>query len=170
MELYNEKIFALFLGFISVILPIVFYFLSRTNKILDCEISSNTIIDITKDGQIGHKLEVFYDKEPISKLDLVNLKLYNTGSAPVSSKDFETDISIQFSQNAKIFEPEIIENKQNINPEITVNDNSILIKPFLLNKGENIEIQTLISGFIKNDIHVISRIVGCKIKLKTKKD
>ena len=169
MEFLDQKLIGLFLAFVSATLPIVFYFLSRTNKRLDCKISNNTIIDITKKHPVDSKLVILYNKERISKLDLVNIKLYNTGNVPISSRDFETDIIINFNSSARTFEPRAIKNKYSINPEIIAHNNTISIKPFLLNKGESIEIQTIISGYIKNDISIDSRILGCKVKLKSSK-
>jgi hypothetical protein len=149
------------LAVITIIVSIVLYFFQRRKKTLAYEIISRTAV-LSASEEIAGKLQILFQGEAVREVHLLVLRLINNGNVPVTSADYEREISFVFIDCIKILSAEISDtNPSNLSAEIALKDNNIRVEPILLNPGDSITIKTLISGF-KNNIEIDGRIVGVK--------
>ncbi len=155
------------LAVLAIIISIALFFFQRKNKTLAYEIISRTAV-LSASEEIAGKLQILFQGEPVRKVHLLVLRLTNNGNVPITSADYEREISFTFSDCEKILSAEISEiMPQQLQAEISVKDKGITIKPLLLNPGDSITLKTLISGF-ENSIDIDGRVVGVKaIEKKT---
>jgi len=118
---------------------------------------------LTRVGDKGFdKITVRYDGVEIEDIYLTNLKIYNSGSIPIKTSDFEADISVVINKGARILEAGI---KETSPPDLIIEpflkDNKVNIRPLLLNPADYFIIDILTNSE-PTPIIVSSRIVGIK--------
>lgn len=147
-------------AFIAIIITIIIYLKQRRNKLLNFEIISRTPL-LSIEDEIKGNLQILYNGNPIEQVHLIVIKFINSGNTPITSNDFEIPINFKFGEESQIFTAEITEkNPTNLRASITIEGNSIVIDPTLLNSGDSITIKTLVSRFV--DIDIDGRIIGVK--------
>ncbi len=152
---------AAFLTFLTVIISVVLYFTQRKRKLLKYEILSKLPI-LSVEEEIAGKLQILFQDKPISRVFLTVIKLVNAGNVPISSSDYERNITISFGDSSKVLTAEISKtDPENLGAEISIKNSSIELKPVLLNPRDFIIIKALISNF-GEEINVNGRIVGVK--------
>jgi len=93
---------------------------------------------------------------------LLVIKIANIGNVPITKNDYERAVSLNFSENVQILSNEISSTyPENLKAEIDIIENSIIVKPILLNGGDALTIKTLISEYDEK-IVIDGRIVGVK--------
>jgi hypothetical protein len=101
----------------------------------------------------------YKDKE-VQKVDLVVVRIVNTGNQPITTKDFDRPITLDLGEGAQILTAEISEKKPDeLQPSINVEQSKIKLEPILLNQGDAITFKMLVTGSTKN-IKIDSRIIG----------
>jgi hypothetical protein len=149
---------------LAVLVPIVLFLLSLTEKSLEYEI-------ISRSELIGEEfpvkdLELKIKGESINKVMLHKFRIRNSGSEPIKKDDFERPISINVPDDTKIYLARL--NKklpENLTPKYELNNNKLLIEPMLLNSNDEFEIELFTSS---NEYPTIdARVVGIsKIRKK----
>ncbi len=151
----NKWVISVALTFLGVVIPIVLYFASIPERSIVFEVVSKTDLVGSLDGIDG--LEITIKDKQIKEASLYLVKLKNTGTEPIMTSDFEKPMLIKldseiFSVKAKDKTPE------NLTLEYLIEDESILIKPFLFNSDEEFSLEIVSSS--KSYPTVDSRIAG----------
>lgn len=151
----NKWIISVALAFLGVVIPIVLYFISIPERSIVFDVVSKTDLVGSLDGIDG--LEITIKEKQVKEASLYLVKLKNTGSEPITVSDFEKPMLIKldneiFSVRAKEKTP------KNLSLEYSIEDESVLVKPFLFNSGEEFSLEIVSSS--KNYPTVDSRISG----------
>jgi len=150
-----------FFGFVAIVISIIVYFAQRRNKRLAYEIFSQTSVINTTD-EVAGKIQILFEGKPVKKVHLLVIKIANIGNVPITKNDYERAVSLNFSENVQILSNEISSTyPENLKAEIDIIENSIIVKPILLNGGDALTIKTLISEYDEK-IVIDGRIVGVK--------
>lgn len=149
------------LGILAIIVTIILFFIQRRKKSLTYEIISRTSV-LSASDEVSGKLQILYQGEAVRKVNLLVLKLANTGNVPITTLDYEREVSFIFTDCEKILSAELSEvQPTNLAAEIVTKEKSVSLKPILLNPGDSIILKLLISGF-DNKIEIDGRVVGVK--------
>ena len=138
MEWFRDPIWQFVGAVIGIVAIIITYFVFKRQqkmKSIVYEIISTTPLLSVK-GEMKNKMQVFYAQKTIeSNMNLLILKIHNSGNEPVLPTDFEKPITIEFEETTEILEVESIEvSPQNLQPNIEINGNKISLLPLLLMK------------------------------------
>lgn len=150
------------LGFIGVVLAIIFYYSSRQKKSLYYEVLSEYPL-ISIDDEIKGKLQIILDGNPVENVQLLLIKFLNDGKVPIMAADYARPISLKFKDTSDILSAEYVESMpQNLftsSPEIK--EKVVSIDPILMNSGDFFKIKVLV-GQYSGTFDVDTRIAGIK--------
>lgn len=160
------------LSILGIIGSFSIYLLSKETRSFTYEIISfNKLLNLPNLIQLENKkllyhsvknLSLQYKNKTIEDPYYTLIKLKNTGSSPIKTNDFESNIQIQFDQNVIIFESSILDKQpKELNTNISIVDSKTIVKPTLFNPDDFITIGILSSAPSKNPI-VTARIIGIK--------
>lgn len=91
----------------------------------------------------------------------LSLKFINSGNVPITSNDYERQVSILLDGKSKILSAVVIEMEpNNLDPEVIIDDNRIKIKEILLNPKDTITLKILVSDL--DTFSIDGRIIGIK--------
>lgn len=155
---------------VSICLSIYFYRKNKKKKELSFqEISKTPLIT-----QVHKSVSIHIDDIEVKQnLNLVILKISNSGNEPIKKEDFETDISINFTRhyrNSRIYDSELYKkNPKDLRCDIYIDESSeeLGIKPLLLNPKDELTIKLLVTDY--DEIEFSSRIIGGNINRINKK-
>lgn len=132
---------------LAVLAIIISVLLQRRKKALSYEIVSKTPVLSTAE-EIAGKLQIRFQGESVQGVYLLVIRIINTGNIPIASSDYERPLSIHFYKETRVLTGEVSQSDPiNINAQIEVHDQSILVMPVLLNKGDSITIKALVSNY-----------------------
>jgi hypothetical protein len=155
------------IGIVAIIVAIIIYLAQRNRKRLAYEIISESSVVSTAE-EVEGRIQILFEGKQVKKVHLIILKLANVGNIPITISDYEREVSFAFDEKTRILSYEILETSQEaLKPEIESINNSIVVKPVLLNGGDSITIKALISEF-DEEIKIDGRIVGVKVIEKRK--
>ena len=155
------QFFGAILVVIGIIISIILYWIQRPKNSLSWKIISNAPL-VKINSEIKGDLQVLFKGNPVENIQIVIIRIINTGNVPIKSGDYEYPINLNFDDNAQILTAEIIETiPNNIEAYTNIDENIVFISPTLLNKGDSVTIKTLVNQF-DNHISVDGRIVGVK--------
>lgn len=154
-----------FFGVIFVVIGIIsstiFNWIQRKKSALSWKIVSNTPL-VRINSEVRGNLQVLFDGNPVKEIQLIIIKIINTGNVPIKSGDYERPLHLNFDENAQILTAEVIEtNPINIETSAKIEGRIVLISPALLNKGDSVTVKILVNQF-NNKISIDGRIVGVK--------
>ncbi|HEY7646788.1 MAG TPA: hypothetical protein VH858_17230 [Hyphomicrobiales bacterium] len=88
----------------------------------------------TQDGQ----LRVLFHDEIVKNFALVQFRIKNTGGYPISVRDFERDLKLKLENIDKVYSVKVTgRSPQNLTPTVEFENDSIIIKPLLLNPEDS---------------------------------
>jgi hypothetical protein len=146
---------------ISIIVSGIFFRLQRQRSALSWKIISNTPL-VRINSEVKGNLQVLFNGNPVKDIQLLIIKIINTGNVSIKSGDYERPLNLNFDENAQILAAEVIEtNPNNIEVSANIEERDVFISPTLLNKGDSFTIKILVNQF-NNKILIDSRIVGVK--------
>lgn len=126
--------------------------------------------EIVKRGVDYEGLKFSYNDKEVNDLYLIVVKVINDGRRTISSDDFESFLEFYFKNDEKILNIEMFNKKpSNIDIDFSINDQSIIINPTLLNVKDEFSIRILITNSNKINLGVKSRIKGIKSITKSRK-
>lgn len=164
MEIIRDPMWQFFgaiLVVIGIIISIILFWIQRPKSSLSWKIVSNTPL-VKISSEIRGNLQVLFEGNPAKDIQLIIVRIINTGNVSIKSGDYEHPIKLNFDENAQILTTEVIETiPNNIKASANIEENRVFISPTLLNKGDSITIKTLVNQF-NNHISVDGRIVGVK--------
>lgn len=148
------------LALLAIVISIIIYFLQRQKKALSYSLVSTTHL-LTDHEEFEGKLQVLYEGQPTQNISLLILKFINSGNVPITSNDYERQVSILLGENSKILSAVVIEMEpKNLDAEAIIDDNRIKIKEILLNPKDAITLKLLVSNF--DNFSIDGRIIGVK--------
>ena len=150
---------------IAIFIPIIIFIIQRKRKVLTYEvININPIFRGAGNlnRNIKGKIKILFDGNEVKNVYIVVVRIENQGNTPVTSTDYERPISFNFGENAQILFSNISRvTPKSLKPEVIVSEgNSVTLKPALMNPGDSITIETLVSEF--DNFKVDARIIGVK--------
>lgn len=155
------QFFGAILVIIGIIISIILYWIQRPKSSLSWKIISNAPL-VKISSEIRGNLQVLFEGNLVENIQLIIVRIINTGNVSIKSGDYEHPINFTFDENAQILSAEIIETiPNNIEVSVNIEENRVFMSPTLLNKGDSVTIKTLVNQF-ENHILVDGRIVGVK--------
>ena len=144
---------------LPIIITVAIYLAQRKTKSFTYQIiSENALIPFEDD--IKGKLDILYQGNLVEEVYLVLVNLANSGNVPIPSTDFEDPVIIEFNKDAQILSNDVTETQPKLMKyTIHGNDNKLKFDPTLMNQGDYITIQMLISKY-KELVNVHGRIIG----------
>lgn len=88
---------------------------------------------------------ITFQGEPISDLSLVFLRLYNSGDIPILPDEFYSAIVFSFGEKARILT--VKDSSSDLKGAVSVEINTLLLAPLMLNKGDAINFHLLVTGY-----------------------
>ncbi len=160
------------IGVIAVFISVYIFTAQRSKKSLSYDILTSTeLLSIKK--EIQGKVQILFENKPVENVYHVVLKIVNDGSLPVNGTLFERPLSFSFHEKTTILSADVAESHPStLHPELTIEKNHVILKPLLLNSGDNIQISLLLAqhnGLINVDARIegINEVrKGIKVPLK----
>ena len=141
------------------------YVKTRQRKRLAYYAVSYVLLRVEK--EITEKLMILYENKTVQNIDLVEVKITNSGNVPIVPSDYERPIYVFLGENAEILNFEVREKEpRNLQVEARArlkqgtNRNQVEVKPILLNPRDYFKLQFLVTRLDK--IEVDARIAGVK--------
>ena len=138
-----------FVGAVLTVLSLVamfwIYWLQRQTKELAFGLlSSRRPLAIA--DELSSRVTVLLDGRSVGNLHLLVFGLKNSGHRAVAPTDFERNLSIKFSDGAVISAEISAETPPNLYAQLCVSDDKVDLQPLLLNPGDFLLIQVLVSS------------------------
>jgi len=131
---------------VAIIVPAYFYWVQRNDKTLSYGIISQGPVVSVKDDLNG-RLKILLDGKPIGSVNLIVLRLENTGNVAIRKSDYDKPISISFGPGSQVLGGEIIASRPlNLGETLKVSPRGIALDPVLLNKGDGFVIKALVNS------------------------
>lgn len=145
--------------------------LTHRRKILSYRVLSHTpIASVHNSRETDGRVQILFNGEPVHNVELILLKIENTGDIPIASDDYENPLQISLNKTAKILEAQIIEKSPNNLPaSIDYEESTVSLKPLLLNSKDSVTMKILASQF-NGSLFVEGRIIGVKSVKEIKHD
>ena len=160
-EIFRDPVWQFVGVILGVIIPCVGYLIQRNRKKLVHEIVSRTPL-VTKEEEIKGSLQIVFEGKPVEDVRLLEIKVINSGNAPIVSSDYERPVSLFFGDQARILTATVSETfPQSLQATVESKGQAVVLSPVLLNGGDSITLKMLISH-LGRDIKVDSRIAGVK--------
>ena len=148
--------------FVGVVLGIgasvVIYRLQKLNKRLAYEIISRTTL-LTVREELENKVQVLYDGSPVQSLTVFPVRVWNAGSEPIRSSDFERPLSFSAAAPAQILTVDTAAVLPgSLTPELVFEAHSLTVAPMLLNPGDSLTLKVLVkdaSASLKPDARIV---------------
>ncbi|MFB2121443.1 hypothetical protein [Parapedobacter sp. 2B3] len=160
---YLFNAISLLIGFVGVILAIVFYFKALKEKRPTFNIKSFGLID-SKLSTIN-KLEIRYNNSSINNLSVSKIAIWNAGMEPITKADFAPSdhLRIMSRNSVVIYDYELSYQKEVNNISVTLQrENQVYINFDFLNKNDGLILSIYHSGHSSDDILVTGTFIGAK--------
>ena len=133
------------IALLAIAATFLIYFLQRQRKSLTYEVLSKSSL-LTVREELENRLQVLYDGEPTRDICLLVIRIINSGTEAIASRDFEKPICIGTGPTSKILSAAITGvEPENLDVRIFAAESSATIDPLLLNPRDSIEIKLLVS-------------------------
>lgn len=146
---------------VAVCLMALFYYLRRRRKEFRCQILFRQPLWTIRDEFAG-RTQVLFDGQPVPDVQLMTLKISNSGNQPIASTDYERPVRLSVGDQSTILSAEVVEpHPDQLTPQITILNNALLVQPLLMNPKDSFVIKVLASH-LAPDVRCDARIVGVK--------
>lgn len=144
----------------AALIAICIYLKQRNRKLLSYSVLTNSRL-LSIRNEIKGKIKIMYQSKEVENVNLVEIKIFNSGNVPIEEKDIKEPISIFYGKNSQILSTEVSE-VEPVNLDISLDNKDSLVElsKVLINSGDSITIKALVSRMSK--IFVNGRIVGVK--------
>lgn len=163
LNLILERILEL-VGVLLALIAIYLSWIWRPRKRLDyiVMLSEPILNHAQKHALDDGTLSLVYKDEKLKNPYQVIVKVFNSGNRAIAIADFSEPLTFNMGENAKILQAKFVRSSpKNLRPEIEIKENSILVKPLLLNAKDSFWIDILVSDFDEcNSIQAHGRVVG----------
>ena len=137
------------------------YSWQRTHRSVTYDVLSWTNL-LTVGEEIAGKVQVLYEGSPAKSLTLLTIKVWNSGNQPLLVTEFERPVSFTVDKESRVLSAAVIEtDPRGVEANIEAIDNTVVLKPALLNPGDSITIKLLVRDMGRT-VWPDARIVGVK--------
>ena len=134
------------LGIFAIGASVAIYRLQKLNKRLAYEIISRTTL-LTVREELENKVQVLYDGSTVRSLTVFLIRVWNAGSEPIRSSDFERPLSFSAIAPAQILTAVItVVLPESLMPELVFEAHSLTVAPMLLNPGDSLILKVLVKN------------------------
>lgn len=133
---------------IGVFVAFYIFRAQRSEKRLSYSIiASGPLVNVT--DNLNGRLKLAFDNKPVPNVNLVILRLSNSGNEPIQPNDFSTPITFTFG---KTNDTQILDSSVSTTypPDVTYQlkklDRKVVLSPGLLNSGDSITLKVLLAG------------------------
>ena len=120
-------------------------------------ISKRSLLSISE--ELSGRVVVTLDEKPVENLHLIVFGLKNSGTESILPRDFDRPTILSFKENVEVLSWQVIkEHPTNLRAEVTLKNNQFEVMPLLLNCGDYITLQALVSAenpSISADIRIL---------------
>lgn len=147
------------LALLAIGASIAIYRLQKLNKRLAYEIVSRANL-LTVREELENKVQVLYDGGPVRSLTVFLIRVWNAGSEPIRSTDFERPLSFSAVAPAQILTAATTKVlPESLTPELVFGAHSLTVTPMLLNPGDSLTLKVLVKD-ASVSLRPDARIVG----------
>jgi len=156
--------FWIIIGAIATVVSVIVFILVSLRQNVRKEVSyeelSNTSL-VRKEVMKSDKLEIKYDGRLVEAVNLINLRITNSGNQPITKADYEQPITVNLGDQSEILDVEITKrNPKTLSPALRPSSKNLEIEPCLLNPKDSVTLKMLVSKAGK--LTVNARIAGVK--------
>lgn len=90
------------LAVIAIAISLIVYFLQRSKKSLSYELVYDTQL-FTDTEELKEDFKIYYKDRPITQAGIIVLRIVNDGNQPITTTDFEKQLSVIFEKEIQIF-------------------------------------------------------------------
>jgi hypothetical protein len=156
-----------FVGVLAAILGLgiagISFLKTRQTKSLSYQvIADEPLLSVNLSGIIKGRVNITLDEQPVRRVNLILVRIINSGNQPISSKDYESPITINFGRMARVILAEVYEqNPDALRPLIKIQGSKVEISPILLNQGDWMKLKVMAADY-NGPFRVDGRILGVK--------
>ena len=153
------------IGLVAIVAGIWAALRGRAKKITYDVILKTPLLNLSLDSA-AQKLKLLFKGKPIDNVQIVVVKIANSGAVPIKSEDFEKPIQLCVDDEAKMLEAQVLKaHPDSLSVSISLIENtSVAIEPVLLNPGDYFLIKAVTTP--DTNVTIKGRIVGVK-EIKT---
>ena len=159
----EPKIVNLISFVVPILITIAIYLLQKKTKKLSYEIILDTSL-VTVNTKVKEKIKIFYENSVVTNPNFISIRFINNGNQAISKLDYEDDIVLKFEDTSKIIQcdsPKMYPDNLKLN--FSYDNNSVSIKPLLLNNGEFFDLNLIIDS-PSSKFKIIDRIKGLRVE------
>jgi len=161
------------LGIIAIVVSILIYLWGRRKKGFSYYIESvNAVVSVEE--KVAHQVRVFFGKIQVENVHIIVMNIRNSGNQSILVEDFINPVTFNFGKDSLILLLSVVETEP---PNLTRgptffpggngSGSTFELEPLLLNGGDNMTVNFLVSNWDPDALEVKGRIVGVKdIKLE----
>lgn len=158
LDLFRDPVWQ-FVGVVLAIgVPVAIYQLQKQSKRFAYEIIARTTL-LTVREELESKVQVLYDGSPVQSLTVFLVRVWNAGSEPIKSIDFERPLSFSAAAPAQILTvATAVVLPESLTPELVFEAHSLTLAPMLLNPGDSLTLKVLVkdaSASLKPDARIV---------------
>ena len=132
------------LALLAITITLIIFFLQRKKKKISYEVSKFPLLSFRE--ELEGKFKIYYEDNIVKNVLSIVIKFYNTGNQPISSNDFERNLSIEFEKKAKILSSSICHTEpENLSAKMNIDNNRIVFDPLLLNPKDCFTVRSLVT-------------------------
>lgn len=132
-------------AFIAISITLIIYLLQRKKKKLNYEIIGKLPL-LSFREELEGKFKIYYEDNLVKNVFSIIIKFYNTGNQPITSNDFERNLSLIFEEKIKILAYSVSKTEpDNLDVQLQLNNNKLIIAPLLLNPKDTFTIRVIVT-------------------------
>jgi hypothetical protein len=138
-------IISVILPIAAVVVPILLFLIESKEKEISYEISGRT--ELVGVHLPSEEVSITYAGKSVSHLELISIKISNSGNIPIKREDFDRPLKIKFKEESEVFVVRVGPSfPNNLRPTIKTEPGLVQITPLLLNPGDNYTIEVITSA------------------------
>jgi len=142
-----------------IIVTLIQIYLQRRPKRLSYRIVNASPVVSIKD-KTDKKLTILYDGKEAGEVDVVIIKIVNSGKRTINKTDFEKPVTIVPPPETSILTANLIQSEpKGIEVKYTTDKSGVTIEPLMLNPKDSLVFKLVVSNF-EGGIGVHTRIIG----------
>ncbi|MFZ3064412.1 MAG: hypothetical protein WA277_03895 [Nitrospirota bacterium] len=123
---------------LAIVVSILIYLKQRQSKLLSYEILTHTPL-LSLEEKIKGKLQILFDGKPVEDVNLIEVRIINSGNIPILSTDYEYPVNLGFGEKTKILTAEVFQtNPKSLKATVNIEGAKVILRPVLLNSGDSI--------------------------------
>lgn len=123
--------------------------------------SANPVVSVEK--RVADRVRIYFDDEQVENVHLIVMDIWNSGNQSILETDFNRDVSFNFGEDALILSSSVVAvEPRDLEPSFILMGNSARLSPLLLNDGDRMTVNFLVSNWDSDALDVDGRIIGVK--------